>query len=112
MEIDYAPEFKRSVKKLMRRYRSIRSDLEPLIEVFKVGKTPGDPLPGVDCRAYKVRLQNRDNKKGKSGGYRVVYYLKRADNVVLITMYSKSLQSDIAADDLQRIVAKYESSVE
>lgn len=110
MALDYTPEFKRSVKKLMRRYRSIRRDLEPLFNVLEAGETPGDPLQDIGRAAFKVRVKNSDNQKGKSGGYRVIYYIKTAEKTVLITIYSKSLQSDIPAEDLRRIVAKYEES--
>ncbi|MEA5535059.1 type II toxin-antitoxin system RelE/ParE family toxin [Crocosphaera sp. XPORK-15E] len=58
---------------------------------------------------FKLRVRNRDNQKGKSGGYRLIYYLKTAQAIILLTIYSKSQQTDIAADDIQRIITEYES---
>ena len=54
------------------------------------------------------RIKNRDNKKGKSAGYRVIYYVKTATSVFLVTIYSKSEQSNIPAAEIRRILAKYE----
>jgi mRNA-degrading endonuclease RelE of RelBE toxin-antitoxin system len=110
MEIDYAPEFKRTIKKLSRHYRSIRDDLEPLITSLKMGELLGDPLQNISYSAFKVRIKNSDNKKGKSGGYRVIYYLKTPEKTVLLTIYSKSHQSDVDDGEVRRIIDKYEDA--
>ena len=55
-------------------------------------------------------MKNSDNRKGKSGGYRLVYYLKTSVNVLLLTIYSKSEQDDIAAEDLRAIIEEYDRS--
>ena len=55
-------------------------------------------------------MKNSDNQKGKSGGYRLVYYLKTSVNVLLLTIYSKSEQDDVAAEDLRMIIEEYDRS--
>ncbi|MFN6473188.1 MAG: hypothetical protein RMY36_026460 [Nostoc sp. SerVER01] len=47
-------------------------------------------------------------QKGKSGGYGLIYYVKTATGIILLTVYSKSEQVDIAAKDIQTIIAEYE----
>jgi len=79
--VETAPTFERDLKRLGRRYRRIRSDLEPLIEQLVAGETPGDRLQGVPAVAYKVRLTNRDARRGKSGGYRVIYCLPANERI-------------------------------
>ena len=37
---------------------------------------------------FKVRVKNSDNQKGKSGGYRLMYYLKTSFNVLLLAIDS------------------------
>lgn len=54
-------------------------------------------------------MRNSDIQKGKSGGYRLIYYLKTAQSITLLTIYSKSQQVNIAADDIQSIISEYES---
>jgi mRNA-degrading endonuclease RelE of RelBE toxin-antitoxin system len=57
-----------------------------------------------------VRLQNSDISKGKSGGYRLIYYIKTADFVILITIYTKSEVSDIPADEIRRLIDEYDKN--
>jgi len=37
--------------------------------------------------SIKVRLRNSDAQRGKSGGYRVIYYLKTKAKIILVTIY-------------------------
>jgi mRNA-degrading endonuclease RelE of RelBE toxin-antitoxin system len=53
---------------------------------------------------YKVRVRNTDAQRGKSGGYRVIYYLVDREDVLLVTVYSKPEQADIDADQIQQII--------
>ena len=50
---------------------------------------------GVKYQVFKVRLKNTDVQRGKSGGYRVIYYVKTRENIILATIYSKSDRSDV-----------------
>ena len=100
----FTSEFKRNLRRLAKRYRTIRSDLEPLIERLSAGDTPGDRVKGVGRVVVKVRLPNSDAGRGKSGGYRVVYYVRARDRVILITIYSKSDQGDVTTAQLRRII--------
>ena len=53
---------------------------------------------------YKVRINNSDITKGKSGGYRVIYLLETQTNIVLLTIYSKSEREDIAIKEIKDII--------
>ena len=72
--VEYTPEFKRNLRLLARRYRHIRSDLSPIIEALRRGETPGTQVPGTTYTVFKVRAKNTDARKGKSGGYRIIYF--------------------------------------
>jgi mRNA-degrading endonuclease RelE of RelBE toxin-antitoxin system len=102
--VETAPTFERDLKRLGRRYRRIQKDLEPLIERLIAGETPGDRVQGVPTVVYKVRLPNRDAGRGKSGGYRVIYYLPSGQVTVLLTIYSKSDQADIQVAEIASIL--------
>ena len=73
---------------------------------------PGDQVPGVGYSVYKVRVRNSDLQKGKSGGYRVLYYIRTANLLVLLTIYIKSEQADISLDMLRSIIKEYNLSEE
>jgi len=56
-----------------------------------------------------VRVPNRDVRRGKSGGYRIIYYLQTQADIILITIYSKTEQADISAAQIRRIVSEFET---
>lgn len=67
---------------------------------------PGDQIQGVGRPLYKVRVKNTDARRGKSGGYRLIYYLQTTDDVLLVTIYSKAEQADIEATELKQILER------
>jgi mRNA-degrading endonuclease RelE of RelBE toxin-antitoxin system len=104
VEIRYTAEFKRNLIRLAKKYPNIRADLGALLNSLQSGETPGDQVPHVHYTVYKVRVPNRDAQRGKSGGYRVIYYLQTAEQVILITLYSKTEQGDIAPELIRQII--------
>jgi len=108
INIEFTPEFKRNVRALSKKYRHIRSDIQPLIEQLEKGEIMGDKITGVKYSVFKVRILNSDIKKGKSAGYRLIYYFKSSTNIILITIYSKSDQSDISATKIRAIINEFD----
>jgi hypothetical protein len=47
IHIEYTPEFKRNSRTLARKYRHIKSDVEPVLEQLADGKILGDQVPGT-----------------------------------------------------------------
>ncbi len=110
-EVFYTAEFKRNLRHLAKKYRNIRADLEPLLESLQAGETLGDQIQHVGYSIYKVRLPNRDARRGKSGGYRVIYYLQTAEQVILVTLYSNTEQGDIAPALIRQIIETSEKDL-
>ena len=54
-------------------------------------------------------MRNRDIRKGKSAGYRLIYYVRTERKVILITIYSKTEQSDITPEQIRRMLKNYEN---
>lgn len=109
VQVEFTPEFKRNVRQLSKKYRHLQADVQPTITQLEAGQTPGTQIPRTGYTVFKVRLQNSDIQKGKRSGYRMIYYLKTPEVVLLITLYSKTEQGDIAAEHIRRIIAEYES---
>ncbi|AWB69258.1 addiction module antitoxin (plasmid) [Saccharobesus litoralis] len=107
VKLEYAPEFKRNVRQLAKKYRSIQKDLTPLLTTLEQGETPGDQIQGVGASMFKVRVKNSDSNKGKRGGYRVIYYVKQGTKTLLLSVYSKNDQADVATNELRQLVEKY-----
>ena len=108
VSISFTLEFKRNLRALVKKYRSIRSDLQTLIDQLIAGELPGDRVTCANSTIFKVRLKNTDIQKGKRSGYRCIYYLKTRKDLILVTIYSKSEQSDISTERLQAILREME----
>ena len=104
IQIVFSDEFKTRVRTLIKRYRSIRTDLQPLLNELQSGNFIGDQIPGTGYTVFKVRLKNSDIQKGKSGGYRVIYQLRGDTYILLVVIYSKSDQDDIPANQIREII--------
>ncbi len=106
--VRFTPEFKRNLQKLVKRYRHIRADVQPVLDQLQTGVVIGTQVPGIDYAIFKVRVRNRDARKGKRGGYRLLYYLKTKTSIILIIIYAKSDRSDISAAQIRRIVNMFD----
>jgi len=104
-EVRVVDEFKKDVKKLFKKYRSIKIDILDLIEKLEKDYTIGIDL---GSNLYKIRVKNSDIG-GKSGGYRVIYYTRLTnDRVYLLTIFSKTQKENIDVKSLKPIVDKIE----
>jgi mRNA-degrading endonuclease RelE of RelBE toxin-antitoxin system len=106
--VRFANEFEKELYRLSRKYRSIRRDVEPIIEQLQEGRLLGDRLAGFTADLYisKVRIKNSDIQKGKSAGYRLIYLVESATSILLLAIYNKSERSDITEEEIQAIVDK------
>jgi mRNA-degrading endonuclease RelE of RelBE toxin-antitoxin system len=112
IKVDRSSEFKKNLKKLEKKYRSIEEDLEPLIQQLESGETPGDRISGNKYPVYKARVKNSDNKKGQSSGYRVIYYTIATEAILLTTIYSKSERANISNREIEDLIEQEEIEVE
>jgi mRNA-degrading endonuclease RelE of RelBE toxin-antitoxin system len=109
LSIDLAPEFQRNLRSLKKRYRNIRTDIEPVIQELEMGNFLGDRVTGLGEAyiVYKARIKNSDINKGKSGGYRLIYQVESENLVLLLAIYSKSDRSDISAKEIYEIHGEF-----
>jgi len=105
--VELARSFVRRLKDLSKKYPRATAQVQALIAELEQGNTPGDQIPGTGYTAYKTRLPNPDAGKGKSGGFRVVYYIRTANRVVAVLIYSKSEIVDISLDEIKQAIEEY-----
>mgnify|MGYP003302218552 CR=1 FL=1 len=104
--IFYSPEFRKEIKRLAKKYRSIPEDL---IELRT--RLLDNPFEGVDLGmgVRKVRMSIKSKGKGKSGGARVITYSLIVDdkdiNLTLLTIYDKSERSTISDKEIKDLLA-------
>lgn len=60
VHIEYTSEFKRNLRALAKKYRHIRSDVQPVIEKLEAGEVMGVQVPRTQYAIFKVRVRNSD----------------------------------------------------
>ena len=94
--------FKREAKRLIKKFPSLRAEIEDLGKKLQENPETGTPLGNG---FYKIRLAIRSKGKGKRGGGRMITYVKIvAETVYLVSIYDKSEKSDISNDELNQLL--------
>ena len=95
-------DFKRDSKRLIKKYKSLKSEILKLIISLEQDPKQGISL-GNDC--YKIRLAIKSKGKGKSGGARIITCVKVLDNLVfLLSIYNKSEFENISDKELLKLI--------
>ena len=103
--IELTANFKKEAKRLSKKYPSFKSELSELIEQLEVNPTLGTPL-GNDI--YKIRLAIASKNKGKSGGARVLTFVKITHTTVLLfSVYSKSEIDNLSDKAIKELIKNY-----
>lgn len=96
------PKFEKELKRLSKKYPSLKDEYLALILDLKQNPAQGISL-GSDC--YKIRLSIASKGKGKSGGARVITCFKIIETTVyLLTIFDKSEQENIPDKDLKELL--------
>ena len=93
--------FEKSLKRLSKKFPSIK---EVYNRVLVELQSPGFGEEIKDHEDYyKVRYSNVDAGKGKSGGFRLIYYWPKEQSiVVLVDIYSKTEQQEVNWNEVTR----------
>lgn len=104
-EIHVLPDFSREVKKLAKKYPSLKKDLS----IFR-DELLKDPLRGVELTPgiRKIRMAITSKGKGKSGGARIITYnviiSEIEGDIYLMAIYDKSEHSTIDVNILMETI--------
>ena len=97
--------FDKQLKRLAKKYPSLKADLARLGQELELNPTLGKALGG---NFYKVRLKITSKRTGKSGGARVITYVKVMNETVTLSfIYDKGERDtieDSELDDLLRLL--------
>ncbi|MEY8610172.1 type II toxin-antitoxin system RelE/ParE family toxin [Parabacteroides segnis] len=103
--IDTLPSFDKKVKKLAKKYKSLKSDLRELVKELMQNPTAGADL-GNGVR--KVRMAISDKGKGKSHGARVITYTTiisvEEGLITLLAIYDKAEQNTITEKEISLLL--------
>ena len=100
-------DFDKQVKRLSKKYRSLKSNLIAFQENLLKNPIMGDDL-GNDTR--KVRMAISSKNKGKSGGARIITFHFWVDvqntDIYLLTIYDKNEQDAISEKKIHQLKQK------
>jgi mRNA-degrading endonuclease RelE of RelBE toxin-antitoxin system len=94
--------FDKELKKLSKKYPSLKNDFRAFFNSLKENPKQGQPL-GKDC--YKIRVSITSKGKGKRGGSRVISCVKfAATSVYLLSIYDKGGKESISDKELDMLL--------
>lgn len=106
-------DFDKDLKKLLKRYRSLQSDLEDVKIILRVKPDERNPFSfrindlGITTCVIKIKKITCDSLKGRgvNSGLRLIYaYYEKEQKIVFIELYHKN---DKENEDKQRILENF-----
>lgn len=113
--------FKREAKPLLKKYPSLKNELEVLR--LQLLDTPRMGIQITD-NVYKIRLAVKSKGRGKSGGMRIITFvweiaLEMAEDedtsetiIFLASIFDKSEEETISDKDLERLIDEIQDTME
>ena len=101
-EVIATRDFIRGAKKLLKKYPSLKTELNTLQATLEENPLLGIPLGDS---TFKIRLAVASKGKGKSGGMRVItYVVVQNEKVYLADIYDKSEQANVTDKELEELI--------
>jgi mRNA-degrading endonuclease RelE of RelBE toxin-antitoxin system len=101
-ELIVSTHFKKELKRLAKKYASLREDVFELGESLANNPGQGTPI-GKDC--FKIRLAIKSKGRGKSGGARVITCVfTLQEKVVLLSIFDKAEKENIENRELEELI--------
>jgi mRNA-degrading endonuclease RelE of RelBE toxin-antitoxin system len=103
--VEITDNFKKEAKRLIKKYPSIKSELSELSKSLAQNPFQGTKLAND---IYKIRLSVSSKGKGKSGGARVISFVKVIkETVYLISIYNKGEKDSISDSEIKKIIEEF-----
>jgi mRNA-degrading endonuclease RelE of RelBE toxin-antitoxin system len=103
--IELSDHFKKEAKRLAQKYPSLKAELAKLFTELEENPALGKPLGN---NIYKIRLAIASKNRGKSGGARVISYVKVTNKAVLLfSIYSKGEKDAISDKEIRELLKGY-----
>lgn len=98
------PTFRKELKRLAKKYSSLKTDLATLFKSLKANPIQGTSL-GNNC--YKIRFAISSKTKGKSGGARLITnYVISNETIYLLSIYDKSDKENLSDKELKELLSQ------
>ena len=102
MNFEVTFEFEKTLKRLGKKYHSLKEDYLAFLKELEENPTMGDEI-FPHCR--KARIAIKSKGKGKRGGGRVIFYFEIMDDkIVLLYIYDKSEMENIQTEFIEQLL--------
>ena len=105
--------FQREAKKLIKKYKSLKSELAELGNQLELEPLMGTP---IQKNVYKIRLAVKSKGKGKRGGMRVITFIaaeiiqtETHTDIYLLSIYDKSDFESISNKKLAMLIQEIQN---
>ncbi|NLT50238.1 MAG: type II toxin-antitoxin system RelE/ParE family toxin [Ignavibacteria bacterium] len=96
------PPFDRQLKRLVKKYPSLKNEFANLITSLEKKPEQGTPL-GNNC--YKIRIAINSKGKGKSGGARIITHIVISESAVyLLSIYDKNEKNTLTDKEISELL--------
>lgn len=103
-KVELTDNFLKEAKRLTKKYRSLKSEIANLLTELETNPNKGISL-GDDV--YKIRLAIKSKGKGKSGGARVLSFVKVVDTeVLLFSIFNKGERDSLSDKEIKELIKK------
>lgn len=108
-QVEAIQAFEKAVRALAKKFRNIKRDLEIAVTALEQDPHIGVAIPGYEGAVWKLRVANTSAKRGKQGGFRIIYLIEeQALCCYLLTIYSKTDKSDVTAGEIEDLLQALE----
>jgi len=113
MEFETLPEYDKDLKKLLKKYRTLTSDIEDVKKVLSIRPDAQSPFSfridglGIESCVIKVKKIASDSFKGRgsNSGFRLIYaYFQETAKIVFVELYHKN---DKENENRERILSNF-----
>jgi mRNA-degrading endonuclease RelE of RelBE toxin-antitoxin system len=102
MNFEVAPEFEKALKRLTKKYPSLKADYLAFLSELEKNQMIGDEI-FPNCR--KARIAIKSKGKGKRGGGRIIFYFEIIeDKVILLFIYDKTEMENVQTAFIEQIL--------
>jgi mRNA-degrading endonuclease RelE of RelBE toxin-antitoxin system len=104
MNFEVAPEFEKALKRLSKKYPSLKVDYLTFLSELEKNQMMGDEI-FPNCR--KARIAIKSKGKGKRGGGRIIFYFEIVeDRIILLFIYDKTEMENVQTAFIEQILQK------
>jgi len=105
MKFEVTIEFEKSLKRLSKKYKSLKDDYIQFLNELEENPYIGDEII-ENCR--KARIAIKSKGKGKGGGGRIIFYYEIVnDEIILLYIYDKNEMENVNDDFIRYLLKSF-----